>query len=109
VFPVAYQAGAAEAAFLIVQVQSGTEDPEAFAAALRDLRSIRVEVSWSYQRSAGLIRRRRELRSRTIDLAVDPGLWRAQLIKSWQESPGGPSGHRAPLAEIAGGIRRWPP
>jgi hypothetical protein len=109
VFPVPYQAGDADAGFLIVNVTSGAKDAKAFAAALRDLRSIRVEVSWSFQRSAGLLRRRRELRSHTVDITVDPGLWRAKLIKSWQMGPGGLSGHQAPLAEIAGGIRRHPP
>lgn len=105
VFPVAYEAGDAESAFLIVRIKSSKKDPQWFAAAARDLRSVRVEVSWSYQRSAGVIRRRRELRTRTLDCAVDVGLWRAQLVKTWQSGPGGLSGHQAPLADIALGIK----
>jgi hypothetical protein len=106
VFPVAYEAGDAEAAYLILRVACNATDPRSFAAAIRDLRAVRTEISWSYQRSTGVLRRRRrELKTRSSEIKINPGLWRAELVKSWQTGPGGLSGHQAPLAEIAQGIR----
>lgn len=106
VFPVAYEAGDAAASFLILKMDPKAKDAQGFAAALKDLHAIDLELSWSYQRSVGFLRRRRrELVTRSHELTLDPRSWRAELVKSWQLGPGGLGGPLAPLADIAQGIR----